>query len=109
MQANKSISLLAKWMPSENTSSKETKALATLVRKALGADSKTYRKTLSALRAYLKITETYTSANEWDKIDYNQVPSKANLKYKDAFLKQMSEMSQSGSFRHYPVRMKLLW
>lgn len=22
---------------------------------------------------------------------------------------QMSEMSQSGSFRHYPVRMKLLW
>ena len=91
MQANKSISLLAKWMPSENTSSKETKALATLVRKALGADSKTYRKTLSALRAYLKVTETYTSANEWDKIDYNQVPSKANLKYKDAFLKHDEE------------------
>lgn len=91
MQANKSISLLAKWMPSENTSSKETKALATLIRKSLGADSKSYRKTLSALRAYLKVTETYTSANEWDKIDYNQVPSKANLKYKDAFLKHDEE------------------
>ena len=91
MQANKSISLLAKWMPSENTSSKETKALATLIRKALGADSKSYRKTLSTLRAYLKVTETYTSANEWDKIDYNQVPSKANLKYKDAFLKHDEE------------------
>lgn len=91
MLANKSISLLAKWMPSENASSKETKKLATAIRKALNADSKTYRKTLSALRAYLKVTETYTSANEWDKIDYNQVPSKANLKYKDAFLKHDEE------------------
>lgn len=91
MLANKSISLLAKWMPSENASSKETKRLATTIRKALGADSKTYRKTLSALRAYLKVTETYTSANEWDKIDYNQVPSKANLKYKDAFLRHDEE------------------
>ena len=91
MLANKSISLLAKWMPSENASSKETKTLATTIRKALGADSKTYRKTLSALRAYLKVTETYTSANEWGKIDYNQVPSKANLKYKDAFLRHDEE------------------
>ena len=91
MLANKNISLLAKWMPSENASSKETKKLATTIRKALNADSKTYRKTLSALRAYLKVTETYTSANEWDKIDYNQVPSKANLKYKDAFLKHDEE------------------
>lgn len=91
MQEHKSVSLLAKWMPSENTSSEATKTLAKKIRKALGADSKTYRKTLSALRAYLKVTETYTSANEWDKIDYNQVPSKANLKYKDAFLKHDEE------------------
>lgn len=91
MQEHKSVSLLAKWMPSENTSSVTTKTLAKKIRKALGADSKTYRKTLSALRAYLKVTETYTSANEWDKIDYNQVPSKANLKYKDAFLKHDEE------------------
>ena len=91
MQDHKSVSLLAKWMPSENTSSVATKTLAKKIRKALGADSKTYRKTLSALRAYLKVTETYTSANEWDKIDYNQVPSKANLKYKDAFLKHDEE------------------
>ena len=91
MQEHKSVSLLAKWMPSENTSSVATKALAKNIRKALETDSKTYRKTLSALRAYLKVTETYTSANEWDKIDYNQVPSKANLKYKDAFLKHDEE------------------
>ena len=91
MEAQKAISLLAKWMPSENTSSAETRKLAKVFIKSFGASAKEYRQTLSALRAYLKVTETYTSANEWDKIDYNQVPSKANLKYKDAFLKHDEE------------------
>lgn len=91
MSAGKSISLLAKWMPSENASSTQTKKLAKTFIKAFGSTPKEYRKLLAALRAYLKVTETYTSANEWDKIDYNQVPSKANLKYKDAFLKHDEE------------------
>lgn len=91
MEAQKAVSLLAKWMPSENTSSVETRKLAKIFIKSFGASAKEYRQTLSALRAYLKVTETYTSANEWDKIDYNQVPSKANLKYKDAFLKHDEE------------------
>ncbi len=91
MEKNKPISLLAKWMPSENTSSAETRKMAKVFIKAFGTSAKDYRQALSKLRAYLKITETYTSANEWGKIDYNQVPSKANLKYKDAFLKHDEE------------------
>ena len=91
MEAGKPISLLAKWMPSENTSSNKTKQLAKKLIKSFGATSKEYRKTLSALRAYLKVTEVYTSANKWDEINYNEVPSKANLKYKDAFLKHDEE------------------
>ena len=31
------------------------------------------------------------SANEWNKVNYNSVPSKANLLYKDAFLKHDEE------------------
>ncbi len=91
MNNNKPISLLAKWMPSENASSPKTKKLAKIFIKSFGATSKEYRQLLSKLRAYLKVIETYTSANEWSKIDYNQVPSKANLKYKDAFLRHDEE------------------
>ena len=91
MKGNKPISLLAKWLPSVNTSSSDTRKLANKLVKAFGINQKQYRKTLSALRSYLKVTETYTSANEWDKIDYNQVPSKANLKYNSAFLRHDEE------------------
>ncbi|MDO5859608.1 MAG: DUF2828 family protein [Methanobrevibacter sp.] len=42
---------------------------------------------LSKLRKYLKVTEVYTCSNEWGKIDYEFVPSLANLKYNNAFLK----------------------
>lgn len=87
LSANKSISLLAKWMPSENASSKETKRLASKFRKAFGASPKEYRKVLSALRAKLKIVEADMSAKNFSSIDYSAVPSKANLKYANAFLR----------------------
>lgn len=83
---NDSISLLGKWMPSENASSRETKRLAHLFINELGATPRSYRKMLSALRGKLNVVETLACANEWEKIDYNTVPSKANLKYKNAFL-----------------------
>ena len=86
-----SISLLGKWMPSENASSKETIRLARIFIKELGATPKTYRKMLSALRGKLNVVETLACANSWEKVDYNTVPSKANLKYKNAFLKHDEE------------------
>lgn len=42
---------------------------------------------LSKLRKYLKVTEVFTCSNEWGIIDYENVPSLANLKYKNAFLR----------------------
>lgn len=80
-------SLLAKWLPSVNTSSFKTRTLAKKLYMALGMKEKQYRKALSKLRAKLKVLEVATSSNHWAEIDYNTVPSKANLKYKDAFLK----------------------
>ena len=80
-------SLLGKWLPSENTSSMKTKILAKALRKYLDLSSKNYRKVLSHLRKNINLVETKMSNNSWNTINYSGVPSKANLKYKDAFVK----------------------
>lgn len=87
---DKPISLLAKWMPSENASSKETKQLARKLQKLLRVDAKTYRKTLSRLRKHIDVVERKMSTNKWGAIDYEAVPSKANLIYNNAFLRNDS-------------------
>ena len=87
IDAKKPISLLGKWLPSENASSKNTKALAKKVRRLLGMTPRRYRLLLSKLRKYLKVTEVYTCSNKWESIDYEKVPSLANLKYKNAFIR----------------------
>lgn len=81
----KPVSLLAKWLPSINTSSPKTRALASKIASDLGMNERTYRKTLSKLRAASHVVEVDISANRWKEIDYNHVPSLANLKYKNAF------------------------
>ena len=88
---NKSCSLLAKWLPSENTSSPQTRNIARKIRNALRFTPKQYRKILSKLRNYIDVTEVKMSANKWIDIDYERVPSKANLIYNNAFLKHDKE------------------
>ena len=87
MEAGKPVSLMAKWLPSCNTSSRSTVAIARKLIASLGMSEKQYRKTLSKLRAYLKVIEVKMSAKQWSEIDYEAVPSKANCKYNSAFLR----------------------
>lgn len=87
MNDNNAISLLGKWMPSANASSKETKRLAHILISKLGITEKQYRKMLSKLRAYLKVVEVSMSKKEWSAIDYATVPSRANLIYNTVFLR----------------------
>lgn len=82
---HESVSLLAKWMPSINASSEHTKALAHRFVKALNTTPRNYRKTLSALRKYIDVTEVKMSANKWTDIDYKAVPSNAMSNYGSAF------------------------
>jgi len=88
MGENQPISLLAKWMPSENASSLNTKKMAKSMIAASGLSSRQYRKTLTALRTHLRIVEQKMCGNEWRSIDYSQVPSKASLMYRKAFQKR---------------------
>ena len=81
------VSLLAKWMPSENTSSAKTRALAAKAIRALKLTPRSYRRMLSALRKHINVTERLMSAGEWSKIDYAKVPSYAMKNYGSAFAK----------------------
>ena len=81
----KTPSLLAKWLPSENTSSAKTRAQAAIVRKYLGWTHKQYRKTLSVLRARINVLERLMSENRWDEIEFDKIPSRAGMIYKNAF------------------------
>lgn len=94
-QNDKSLSLLAKWLPSRNASSKTTREYAQIIIDALETDARTYCKTLSKLRERLRVTEVYMSSNRWTNIDYNTVPSRANLRYNNAFLKHDEERRRS--------------
>ena len=91
MNQHKSVSLCAKWMPSVNASSKETKRLANYICARLEATPRQYRKMLAQLRKYIDVVEVKMSANDWGSIEYSAVPSQANLKYNSAFLKRDEE------------------
>ena len=87
MNANKRVTLMAKWCPSANASSKKTKHYANYWRGVLGITEREYRKTLSSLRSYIEVLECEMSANKWSEIDYNTVPSRAGVIYRNSFLK----------------------
>ena len=84
----KTPSLLAKWLPSENASSKETKAMAAQVRTFLGMSHKEYRQILSELRKRINVLERLMSAGRWEEIEFDKIPSKAGLVYKNAFARR---------------------
>lgn len=78
-------SLLGKWLPSENASSTETRQIANKVRQYLGMSHKQYRKTLSVLRSRINVLEKLMSEGKWDQIQFDGIPSKAGLNYRNAF------------------------
>lgn len=67
--------LAAKWTPRKGP-------IAVEFRKFLGWSPKFYRKTLVSLTS---VVETQMCANDWDNINFNNVPSVASSRYKKAF------------------------
>ena len=84
----KTPSLLAKWLKSENTSSTESRYIAGITRKYLHMTHKQYRKTLSILRERINVLERLMSAGKWDEIEFDKIPSKAGMIYKNAFARK---------------------
>lgn len=88
---NERPSLLGKWMPSENTSSKRTQALARKWQQALHMPPKKYRQALSITRGKIRLLEQQMSANQWSDIDYSKTPSQAFRKHTAAFKRHDKE------------------
>lgn len=82
----KEVSLLGKWLKSNNTSSKESVKLANITREFLGLSSKEYRKNNVKLRECISIVENKLRTKSYQDIDYSKVPSQAMFKYKKAFI-----------------------
>jgi hypothetical protein len=86
--ASKTPSLLAKWLPSENTSSYATRQMASKIRKSLGMSHKDYRHMLALLRERIKVVEKLMSENRWNEIEFDKICSRAGLTYKNAFARR---------------------
>lgn len=84
------ISLCAKWLPSINTSNSEKVRLGRRLAKKFGMHEKDYRKNLSMLRKRIEIVENFLREEDYT-FDYEKVPSKAALKYRNAFFSHDSE------------------
>lgn len=87
-QINKDIvaenpSLLAKWLPSVRTHNKNNDLALSLVKK-LNMTEKKYRKILSTLRKQIKLIEHNLTEKDYKNINFEQIPSKAMLKYRKA-------------------------
>ena len=89
-----SVSLLGKWLPSINTSSKESVASAKIIMAALGMKAVEYRKLCSALRKEIKILEDNLRRKDYT-FDYSKQPSQAMLRHKKAFLRNDKERYES--------------
>lgn len=84
------VSLLAKWLPSCNTSSAATRALAKRLYRALRFSEKEYRQVLTALRRQIDVLETRLTRRDYT-FRYSAVPSNAGLKYRKAFMRNDGE------------------
>lgn len=86
MKNGKSVSLLAKWLPSVNASSAKTKTLAKHIARSLHMSDKQYRTMLSELRGYIDVLERRLCVKDYS-FRYENQPSKALFKYRNAFIR----------------------
>lgn len=84
------VSLLAKWMPSVNASSKETRNMGRRLAGLLGMSEPEYRRTLVSLRKYSDILENRLRERDYT-FNYEVQPSCAMFKYRKAFIRNDGE------------------
>ena len=89
-KSSESPSLLAKWLPSHRTHGVKNDVARELIRK-LNITEEEYRKTLTALRKKLNLIENNLTKKDYSSIDFEKVPTKAMLKYRESFNRNCNE------------------
>lgn len=90
--------LIYKWMPSINTSSKNTQARGRKIAREFGMTEREYRKMLSEGRKACNLVETLMSQNRWDEIAFNKLPSRAGILYSKAFARREETKERYAAF-----------
>ena len=85
------ISLLAKWIKTADASSEKTKQLGIKTALKLGYSVFEFKRIVRAMRKHIGIVEGLMSTNQWNKIKYSEVPSRAMMIYRNAFKKHDEE------------------
>lgn len=82
-----SISLLAKWIKTADASSAKTRSLGILTAQKLGYPVYNFKRIVRSMRKRIGIVEALMSDNRWDEIKYSEVPSRAMMIYRKAFMR----------------------
>ena len=90
LAAGENVSLLAKWLPSVNTSNELAVKNAKRIARALRMTDAEYRRTLVRLRAKIRLIENNLREKDYT-FDYAAQPSRALFKYRKAFLNRDGE------------------
>jgi hypothetical protein len=86
-----SISLAAKWAPSEKSHFDNHPMFAARTMKAImGLSAKEYRQMLTKLRNHLNILEMLMASQQYDKIDFSKLPATAMKKMSKAFKRDVN-------------------
>ena len=90
--------LVYKWMPSINTSSRNTQERGRKFAAAFGLTEREYRRILSNGRKACHLVESLMSQNDWDKIAFDKLPSRAGILYSKAFARREETKERYAAF-----------
>ena len=76
--------LLAKWLPSHRTHNVKNEVAKKLIKK-LDMQEKEYRTTITSIRKKLNLIENNLTHKNYEDIDFEKIPTKAMLKYRESF------------------------
>lgn len=90
--------LIYKWMPSINTSSRNTQERGRKFAHEFDMTEREYRKMLSDGRKACNLVETLMSQQEWNKIAFDKLPSRAGILYSKAFARREETKERYAEF-----------